>query len=102
MSIKIAPLSGEHPIDINLRSQLIYGAPSELEDIFTVEHFTVQQNILLSQIGVLEEEAKKAIIERERWNTRFNAMFMELQKLYERHNQLIEKINPKSSTTTEE
>ncbi|EJL38971.1 hypothetical protein PMI08_05255 [Brevibacillus sp. CF112] len=84
--------TGERPIDIAYRSQLIYAAPSEADHVFKVEWLIVQQGVLASQISVLEEEAKKALIERERWNTRFNAMFHELNALYERYNKLAEEI----------
>lgn len=88
-------LVNERPIDIGYRSQLIHGAPSEIQNDLAIEKMLAQRSILVSQIYTLEEEAKRAIIERERWNARFNTMFIDLRTLYERHNQLIEQIREK-------
>ncbi len=101
MKERINVSTGERPIDIAYRSQLIYAAPSEVDHVFKVERLIVQQSVLVSQISVLEEETKKALIERERWNERFNAMFQELNALYERHNQLAEEIEKGRKETVE-
>ncbi|MDR9503381.1 hypothetical protein RI662_03575 [Brevibacillus agri] len=93
--------TGERPIDIGYRSQLIYAAPSAVQNDLKIERLVVQQSVLVSQINVLEEEAKNALIERERWNERFNAMFQELRALYERHNKLAEEIEKSREETVE-
>lgn len=101
MKEKIEALIGERHIDISLRSQLIHAVPNEVGYILDIERLVAQQSVLVSQIGILEEETKKTLIERERWNTRFNAMFGELRTLYERHNKLVEEIEQKRENPVE-
>ncbi|EES73476.1 hypothetical protein POTG_01771 [Paenibacillus sp. oral taxon 786 str. D14] len=87
--------TGERPIDIISRRMLINAAPCTIELALKVDYLVFHQSIIDQQIRALEEEAKKAIIERERWNQRFQALDVELQKLYERHNELAEAIEKK-------
>ncbi|MFF2886991.1 hypothetical protein [Paenibacillus sp. NPDC057967] len=83
-------------IDIGTRMQLIQGAATQYEAAHEIETYLAQIKILDQQIAAMEEQAKAAVIEKERWNAVFNTMMMELRRCYDEHNKLVEKIASKN------